>query len=141
LEKPFDPEAILNLTTSVGPSGLIVASPQKFPARIDVGLFINATLRDNGLKCRHVTRPDDLQVQIKQDEILVLDMPTPLIEGMELYKHAQDFGHRAQTVLVPHSRTPMIESDAPLSDVTFTGILNKPFDPMELINKLPRLAA
>jgi two-component system, NtrC family, response regulator HydG len=141
LEKPFDPESILKLTTSVGPSGLVVASPPKFPDQINIGRFINTTLSENGLRCRHVTRLEDMRNRVQQDEILLLDMPTPLIEGMELYKFAQDHGHRAQTVLVPHSRTPMTASDAPLRDVTLTGILNKPFDPLELINKLTHLAA
>jgi two-component system, NtrC family, response regulator HydG len=141
LEKPFDPEAILSLTTQVGPSGLVVASPQKRIDQIDVGHFINSTLSENGMRCRHVTTPADLRSQLQNDEVLLLDMPTPLIEGMEVYKHAQANGHRGQTVLVPHSRTPIIASASPMTDVSLTGILNKPFDPLELINKLSQLAA
>ncbi len=141
LEKPFDPEAIIKLTTSVGLSGLVVASPQRFASGENIGHFINSTLSEYGMRCRHILRPDDLNVQVSHDEILLLDLPAPLIEGMELYKRARDSGHRAQTVLVPHSRTPSLATDSPLTDITLTGILNKPFDPMELINKLSHLAA
>jgi two-component system, NtrC family, response regulator HydG len=141
LEKPFDPEAILNLTSSIGPSGLVLATPQQLTAHVDVGQFINTTFTEHGMRCRHVTKPEALQSRLAKDEILLLDMPTPLIEGMEVYRQAQDSGHRGQTVLVPHSRTPSSTNTSALTDVALTGILNKPFDPLELINKLPQLAA
>jgi two-component system, NtrC family, response regulator HydG len=141
LEKPFDPEAILKLTTHVGPAGLVLAPPQDVACNHNVGQFINRTLTDNGMRCRHVTDIGALSRQMDRDEVLLLDLPSPLIEGMDAFKRAQAAGHRAQTVLVPHSRTELAHSTTPFSDVTLTGILNKPFDPLDLINKLPQLAA
>ncbi len=141
LEKPFDPEEILQITTSVGPSGLVLAPPVGKIHENNVGLFIHDTLNTHGMRCRHVTQPSAMPDQLAKDEVLLLDLPAPLIEGMELFKFAQAAGHRAQTVLVPHSRNPDVHSSTPLNDVAITGILNKPFDPLELINKLPLLAA
>jgi two-component system, NtrC family, response regulator HydG len=141
LEKPFDPEAIIKLTTDVGPAGLVLAPPQDLALNQNVGQFINSTLKDNGMRCRHVTDVSALSREMDRGEVLLLDLPSTLIDGMDVFKRAQAAGHRAQTVLVPHSRTEMVHSKTPFADVTLTGILNKPFDPLELINKLSRLAA
>jgi two-component system, NtrC family, response regulator HydG len=141
LEKPFDPEAILQLTTHVGPSGLVLAPPQGGMRGDLVGAFIHSTLHDHGLACRRVTQDSELPDSLSPSEILLLDLPTPLMEGIELYKRAQAAGHRAQTVLVPHARAPQSDTASPFANVAVTGILNKPFDPLELINKLPQLAA
>lgn len=145
LEKPFDPEAILQLTTSVGRSGLVLAPPMgKTMGKTDdvnMGRFIHDTLKDHGMRCRHVTEASSMPPRLADDEVLLLDLPTPLIEGVEIFKQAQASGHRAQTVILPHPRQPQHVSSSPLNDVTITGILNKPFDPLQLINKLPQLAA
>ncbi len=141
LEKPFDPESILSLTAKIGPAGLVVAPPSDAQHNLDVGKFIRSTLTDNGVRCRHVVSLDDMPRHIDGGDVLLLDMPTPLIEGMDAFKAAQASGHRGRTVLIPHARTMVASTTAPFADVSLTGILNKPFDPLELINKLPHLAA
>lgn len=141
LEKPFDPEAILNLTTSMGPAGLVLAPPRGLMQHGDVGHFINQTLSNNGMRCRHVMQANGLNSKLEADEILLLDLPAPLIEGMEVFKRAQETGHRGHTFIVPHARTLVAATETPFRDISLTGILNKPFDPLELINKLPQLAA
>ena len=141
LEKPFDPEAILKLTTSVGRSGLVLAPPLGKTDDLNMGHFIHDTLKDHGMRCRHVTQASSMPARLVSDEVLLLDLPTPLIESMQMFKQAQALGHRAQTVILPHPRQPQDMSQSPLNDVTVTGILNKPFDPLQLINKLSQLAA
>lgn len=141
LEKPFDPDAILRLTRDVGPSGLVLAPPSPSLAFSNVGLFIRDTLKQSGLRCRHVTHANVLPQQLAADEVLLLDVPAPMLEGVEILKQAQAAGHRAQTVLVPHSRSAQSQASVPLADVAVTGVLNKPFDPLDLINKLTQLAA
>jgi two-component system, NtrC family, response regulator HydG len=141
LEKPFDPKAILQLTSRVGPSGLVVAPPLHHSTNGNVGSFIRDTLKGQGWRCRHVTDCSSMPEYLATGEILLLDMPQPLLEGVEFFKKAQASGHRAQTVLVPHSRSPQASSTTPLADVAVTGILNKPFDPLALIHKLSQLAA
>jgi two-component system, NtrC family, response regulator HydG len=141
LEKPFDPEAILKLTNSVGRSGLVLAPPMGKTNDVNMGRFIHDTLKDHGMRCRHVTDVSLMPPRLADDEVLLLDLPTPLIEGVEIFKQAQASGHRAQTVILPHPRRPQVSTASPLDDVTVTGILNKPFDPLHLINKLSQLAA
>jgi two-component system, NtrC family, response regulator HydG len=141
LEKPFDPDAILRLTKDVGPSGLVLAPPSSGLAFSDVGLFIRDTLKQNGMRCRHITRSTAMPQQLAADEVLLLDVPAPMLEGVEILKQAQAAGHRAQTVLVPHPRSAQCHAPVPLADVAVTGILNKPFDPLDLINRLTQLAA
>lgn len=140
LEKPFDPEAILQLTSEVGPAGLVLAQPAASPTG-DVGKFIRNTLVDHGVRCRHVTHEATLTSDMRADEVLLLDLPTPLIEGMQTLQRVQAAGHRAATVIVPHARDAHHSTATPFMDVAVTGILNKPFDPLELINRLPQLAA
>jgi two-component system, NtrC family, response regulator HydG len=143
LEKPFDPDALLKLTNEVGPSGLVLAPPSHNHARshVNVGHFIRETLQQSGMRCRHVTDPVSLPNRLSSNEVLLLDVPAPMLEGVEILKQAQAAGHRAQTVLVPHPRAPQALTQMPLNDVAVTGILNKPFDPLTLINKLTQLAA
>jgi two-component system, NtrC family, response regulator HydG len=140
LEKPFDPEAILQLTSEVGPSGLVLAEPA-FSAGGDAGQFIRKTFVDHGIACRHVTEDNGLQADLGRDEVLLLDMPNPLIDSMQVLQRVKASGHTATTVMVPHARNINHRSPHPLLDVAVTGILNKPFDPLELLNKLPQLAA
>ena len=131
----------MKLTTSVGRSGLVLAPPVGKTDDLNMGRFIHDTLRDHGMRCRHVTQASSMPQRLVNDEVLLLDLPTPLIESMQMFKQAQASGHRAQTVILPHPRQPQAASPSPLNDITVTGILNKPFDPLQLINKLSQLAA
>ena len=140
LEKPFDPDSILQLTSEIGPSGLVLAQPGISPAG-DAGCFIRKTLMDNGIACRHVTNDASVDQSFGRDEVVLLDMPSPLMDGMQAFQRMRAMGHMAPTVMVPHARNGQAASKHPLSDVAVTGILNKPFDPLELLNKLPQLAA
>ena len=139
LEKPFDPMAILQLTNEVGPSGMVLAQPGNSPAG-DAGSFIRKTLTDNGIACRHMTNAFVGEDRFCRDEVVLLDLPSPLMDGMQTYQHMRAMGLVAPTVMVPHARNGQAASLHPLSDVAVTGILNKPFDPLELLNKLPHLA-
>jgi two-component system, NtrC family, response regulator HydG len=141
LEKPHDPAMILELARQVGPTGLVLAPPTLDAAGLDAGRHIHATLEQHGLRCNHVTDMRASSLQQRSNDILVIDVPVPMLEGIAFYKQVVAAGQNAPVVLVPHARGVIANPAEPLLDVRLTGVLNKPFDPMELITNLPELAA
>ncbi len=137
LEKPFDAEEVLRLTRDVGPNGLVIAS-EGSKSR-DIGTAIFEALSQNGIASRLMREAGMLSKDYHPDDILVIDAQVPLIEGVSYYKQAQVTGHMAPTILVPPEHPLAVST--PLRDVGITGILNKPFDPLELLTRLPQLAA
>jgi two-component system, NtrC family, response regulator HydG len=140
LEKPFDPNEIIKLTQSVGPLGMVLAQPSVPQQVAAAGDFIMDTLRSAGMRCRRVD-DNSLAASGGSEDVLVLDRSDRLIDGVDLLKRAQAMGHRGKSVLVPQRCKSANASGREMFDVSLSGILRKPFDPMELINKLPELAA
>ena len=72
---------------------------------------------------------------------VVIDANVPLIDEVSAYSQLMTSGHKAQTIIVPPSTPgPAVEGSF-LRNIDITGILNKPFDPEELLKRLPVLAA
>lgn len=138
LEKPFDAGEVLRLAENVGPGGVVVA-PAQAPGQ-HVGDAIQATLRRSGRSCQLVRRPADRAWPIR-DEVLVIDAGVPLIEEVSVLEAFKDLGHTGTAFLVPPPPPPSDDAHPLLRDIGVTGILNKPFDPLELLSRLPTLAA
>jgi DNA-binding response OmpR family regulator len=137
LEKPFDASEVLRMTRDVGRNGLVLTSP-KSKCR-DIGEAIYAALSQNGIASRLMRNAGMLDGSVNPDDILVIDAQVPLIDSVSFFKQAQTIGHVAPTILVPPDQS-SIDFNS-LRDVGITGILNKPFDPVELLTRLPQLAA
>jgi two-component system, NtrC family, response regulator HydG len=137
LEKPFDAQEVLRMTRDVGRNGLVLASPNSHSR--DMGEAIYAALSQNGMASRLMRNAGMLDGTVNPDDILVIDAQVSLIDGVSFYKQAQTIGHVAPTILVPADHG--LINASPLRDVGVTGILNKPFDPLELLTRLPQLAA
>lgn len=137
LEKPFEADEVLRMTRDVGRNGLVLAAPNV--ANRDMGEAIHAALSQNGIASRLMRKAGMLDTTVNPDEILVIDAQVPLIDSVSFFKQAQIIGHVAPTILVPPDHG-VIES-SPLRDVGITGILNKPFDPLDLLTRLSKLAA
>lgn len=137
LDKPFDAGEVLRLTETVGPGGVVLASPVDQGRR--VGEAIQAALRTSGRTCHLVRRPDD-HALLADDEILVIDTGLPLIDEVSALTAFKGQGHRGPAFLIPPA-PPVPEAGPLLRDIGVTGVLNKPFDPLDLISRLPRLAA
>jgi two-component system, NtrC family, response regulator HydG len=139
LEKPFAAEEVLRITEKVGEGGLVVAAPEHDHA--DIGMAIHATLNNAGLSSVLVRDAGQLSLPIGKEQVLVLDAHMPLIDAVATYQTAQDAGHRAPTIVVPRTNKRLNDGTPTLRDVGNTGILNKPFDPLELLTRLQQLAA
>ena len=71
----------------------------------------------------------------------VIDAGVPLLEEVSVLKDFQGLGHTGPAFLVPRAPTDACAAEKLLRDIGVTGVLNKPFDPLELLTRLPRLAA
>ena len=138
LEKPFDAREVLRLSASVG-DGIVIADPVHGQGRI--GEAIQRAFADKGMHSRLVSRRKDIPASIAPDEVLVLDAPMCVIDGVLAYQAVHRAGHRATTLIVPHKPVAGTGADPPFRDVSVTGVLNKPFDPLLLLARLPELAA
>ena len=139
LEKPFDPAEVLRLTESIGSGGLLVALPDA--PKQGVGHVIEAALRNNGRTCWRLEAAAALNGRPPGDDVVIIDAPMPLIDAVSSFEDLRRAGHTSPTIIVPHSAGDSNCPDGILRDVGVTGILNKPFDPLDLINRLPQLAA
>jgi two-component system, NtrC family, response regulator HydG len=137
LEKPFEPSEILRLTDSVGPNGLVVATPEA--VTVNAAESIAAAITSSGRGCKLVRHQSQLAGDFKNDEVVVLDTNDALIDSVSSFKNILARGHSAPTFIMP-KQVPQVQLPS-FQDVTITGILNKPFDPLELLNRLPQLAA
>ncbi len=138
LEKPFDAGEVLRMTEFVG-DGIVIANPAT--AIGNTGQLIHRALSENGVRCKHVTEACHLDQPLTCDEVLVLDTHDPVIDGIELYRRSKAQGHLAPTFLVPPIEKAREPGREALRDISITGVLNKPFDPLDLLLRLPVLAA
>jgi DNA-binding response OmpR family regulator len=137
LEKPFEPREVLRITESVGRGGLVVAVP---PApQVAIGDAIEGALRSSGLSCQRVRDAAGLVSPVQPKDVVIIEAPLPLIDAVSGYEDMRKAGHESATIIVPPAAAATAEGM--LADVGVTGILNKPFDPVALINRLPQLAA
>lgn len=142
LEKPFDAHVVLRLTETVGPGGVVVA-PGIAPALArgrGVGEAIKSALSESGRSCQVVRQPG-LQPWPARDDILVIDAGVPLIDEVSVLTAFKGMGHTGPAFLVPPPPRSFSTDLPALRDIGVTGILNKPFDPLELLTRLPQLAA
>jgi two-component system, NtrC family, response regulator HydG len=137
LNKPMDVDVILKMVNDVGTNGLMVAP--SFGS--DYGQALQGMIEASGKHC-HIMKSASGSTHIAKDEgVLIVDLKTSLIDSVGVCNSLRREGHRHPTIIVtPPARHTENGQDA-LRDMTVTGILNKPFDPMVLLNRLNILAA
>jgi two-component system, NtrC family, response regulator HydG len=139
LEKPFDPGEVLRITEAVGRGGLVVAVP---PApQHAVGDAIERALADSGQACCRVRDAAGLASPVQTQGVVIIEAPLPLIDAVSSYQTMRGIGLENPTIIVPPTQTVTGPAELALADVGVTGILNKPFDTLALLNRLPQLAA
>ncbi|MBL8789341.1 MAG: response regulator [Rhizobiales bacterium] len=138
LEKPFDADEVLRLAESVGPGGVVLAPA--LAAGQPVGEAIQAALSNSGRSCQVVRRPG-MRAWPARDDVLLIDAGVPLLEEVSVLKDFHGLGHTGPAFLVPRAPSDECGIGHLLRDIGVTGVLNKPFDPLELLTRLPRLAA
>jgi two-component system, NtrC family, response regulator HydG len=139
IEKPMDAEDVLRMAERVGAGGLLVASPLACSATL--GDAIHQTLSRHGQSCRLIKNAQDMTRDTLPESVVVIDAQTSLIDSVSCYTGFLKLLHVPTTIIIPPARGAVASLRVNKWDVGSTGILNKPFDPSDLINRLPQLAA
>jgi CheY-like chemotaxis protein len=137
LTKPMDATKVLGLLDEVGPGGVVVAAAGQS------GEHMHRILSAAGRPCRLIREPRGLSQEAVPDagSVLIFDMHRPLIESFGYYAQMRGRGCGASAVIVLDSKTLSPDSKDVLRDFSATGVLNKPFDPLLLLEKLGVIAA
>jgi DNA-binding response OmpR family regulator len=139
LSKPLDLSKVKATLESVKPDGVVLIAeddPEFGPQLADlVGM--------GGYAVRLVTNGEEaLRVADREHiDVLILDLKLPVIDGIEVYTNMKQREVVPPTIIITgHAGDNQSTLDA-MRDVSVTGILNKPFDPADLLDRLKALAA
>jgi two-component system, NtrC family, response regulator HydG len=137
LNKPMDVRTLLNMVSDVGQDGLVVAPGFGAGYAQRLQTMISAS----GIKCNLVSDTNMPYPAPSQDNLTILDLQRPLIDTVGYYTALRGSGHLPATIIVTPPSVQAAEGHEALRDLTVTGILNKPFDPLDLLTRLETLAA
>ena len=98
-------------------------------------------IRTSGRACHLVRDGREAIGHAESSNVLIFDLKLPLIQGVEVYSRLREAGRSRPTIIVTASGSGYHDTLEAMRDVAITGILNKPFDPMSLLNRLECLVA
>ncbi len=136
LSKPMDLDAILKMVNDVGSDGLMVAP--SFGSHY--GQTLQGLIAGSGKPCHLMSQTHGSLDIAKDESVLIVDLQAPLIDSVGICNTLRKDGHRHPTIIVTPPSTLLDSELDPLHDVAVTGVLNKPFDPMTLLDRLEILA-
>jgi two-component system, NtrC family, response regulator HydG len=137
LDKPLEPDEVIRLTRNVGKGGMVLAAS----GELDVANAIEGALAQNGLTCNMIRSARDIDTISSPESVVVIDANMKLIDEVAVYRNIVNKGHEGPSILIPRHTAVTSSSQNLLKDVGVTGILNKPFDPSELLQRLQQLVA
>jgi two-component system, NtrC family, response regulator HydG len=140
LTKPMQPKKILDMIAEVGPKGVVVAAAR---TGSDDAMRMSEVLRAAGHVCHVVRSTADVLLNPPRNkhDVLIYDLHKPLIEGMSMYTDLRLRGLCTPTIILADTDEPAEDVQSLFKDFRATGVLNKPFDPDQLLKKLQQLAA
>ncbi|NJM30910.1 MAG: response regulator [Rhizobiales bacterium] len=138
--KPVDIERVIASLAKVDEPGGVVLVAEDDP---DFGPMLRQMIAQAGYKSELVTNGADAlaRVMTGKVEVLILDLKMPLMSGIEVYATLKEYGKLVPTIIITANAAEYGESLTALDDIAATGILNKPFDPGQLLDRLHELAA
>ena len=77
----------------------------------------------------------------KTGRLLPTSLPKDIIDGIEVYASLREHHRQVPTIIITGFADEHQDTLAAMQDVTVTGVLNKPFDPELLLQRLEKLAA
>ncbi len=135
LNKPIDIGKLLRALDEVTAAGIVLVADED-PS---CGAQLKTLMDGAGLPCGHLRREND--TLLDNDSLAIIDIGKPLINCVELYRRLRQQGHARPAVIVTRPGDSGGDAFEALRDVAVTGILNKPFDPLHLLERLSILAA
>ena len=139
LGKPVDLAKVMAALEAAKPHGIVLVAEDD----PDLGPQLQQTIVATGRSCELVTDGQAALERVGRGgvDVLILDLNMPLINGIDVYARLRKTNKAVPTVMITACRDRYEDALAALSDVEVTGILNKPFDPVVLLDRLERLAA
>lgn len=134
LTKPVDIDKVLRALGESSPQGIVLIAEDD-PA---FGGELKSMIDRAGMSCGLVR--DAADAGSMAADVMIIDTGKPLIQGVEIYSLLRRRGYGKPAIIItrPGENADAFEA---LRDVAVTGILNKPFDPLALLNRLESLAA
>ena len=135
LTKPIDIGKLLRSVDEVRPGGIVLIAGEDplFSARL------KSLMDGAGIACGLVRSESDGLNDLSA--LAIIDIGKPLISSVEVYARLRRQGHARPAIIITSPGQDGADAFAALRDITVTGILNKPFDPMLLLERLDSLAA
>ena len=133
LTKPISIDKLMRSLDEVKPGGIVLIAGEA-PM---FGAQLKQLMDGAGLRCDHLRRETDLVMD--GGSLAIIDIGKPLIHSVEVYARLKRQGHARPAIIVTKPGHHGGDAFAALRDVAVTGILNKPFDPMQLLQQLGTL--
>ena len=139
LSKPISSAKVLAVLQEVSPAGIVLIAEDD----PDFGPELQQLIESTGMQCELVQNGRDALAKVMAGgvDILILDLKMPLINGVEVYTELKRVGRTVKTIIITGNGAEYASTFDAIKDVAITGILNKPFDPMSLLDRLETLAA
>lgn len=139
LSKPIDSAKVLAVLQEASPAGIVLIAEDD----PDFGPELKELIERSGMQCELVRNGRDAldKVMAGGVDILILDLKMPLIDGVEVYRQLKEAGRTVKTIIIAGNGAEYASTLEAIKDVAITGILNKPFDAMSLLDRLDDLAA
>ena len=139
LSKPLDAKKIIAVLDEVRPAGVVLIAeddPSFGPQLVEL-------VEAGGFACRLASNGQQAldYMNTEKVDILILDLKLPVIDGIEVYNRLQKADKAVPTVIITRHAGQHSDTLHAIRDVSVTGILNKPFDPGVLLDRLKELAA
>jgi two-component system response regulator HydG len=137
--KPVNLYQVLETLTGLGRSGIVLVAEDD----PDFGATLSQLINRNGYRCELVRNGRDALQRVGAGgvDVLVLDLNMPLINGIDVYTMLKKQGREIPIIIITGNAGDHNKDLALFDDVVVTGILNKPFDPLVLLDRLEKLAA
>lgn len=139
LSKPVDPQHILDLVDDIKPDGVVLIAEDD----PDFGPQLAQILNDKGYACSLARTGAEALAAMRtsQIETLILDLNLPVIDGLEVYTTLKREGRVVPTLMITADAARFPKLADALNDMDVTGVLNKPFEPDVLLERLTRMKA
>ncbi len=137
--KPVNLYQVLDAVSGLGTSGVVLIAEDD----PDFGPTLAQLINRNGYRCELVRNGRDAISRVIAGgvDVLVLDLRMPLINGIDVYATLKKQGRSVPTIIITGNASEHSKELALFDDVEVTGILNKPFDPSALLDRLEKLVA
>ncbi len=135
LTKPIDIGKLLRSVAEVRPTGIVLIAEED----PQFGTRLKSLMDGAGMACGLVRSEADRLVD--PSALAIIDIGMPLIRSVEVYARLKRQGHTRPAIIITKPGQDGANAFEALRDIAVTGILNKPFDPMLLLQRLDSLAA